>query len=291
MRREDFPNRTGSRRNHYFTGAAQLVALKYQRAGPWNRKGRCVMLKSRLLGAVGIVAVVGGVLVAQAPTSPAFEVASIKLNISGDPRSGTQNLPGGRVTVTNLRLRDLIRRAYGSNDIEVVGGPDWVDADRWDILAVAAPDDADTPWALMLKSLLAERFKLEAHFEPREQPIFQLVFARSDKRLGPAFHGTSCKDDDPRCGGTSANTSGIKSGTITGVGLTMAELGTRLSRFAERRVFDQTGLEGRYDFQLQWSEDLSIFTAVQEQLGLKLESAKGPVDVVVIDHVERPTED
>jgi uncharacterized protein (TIGR03435 family) len=249
------------------------------------------MVKAHLLGAVGLVAVLGAVLTAQAPASPAFEVASVKLNTSGDAASGTHNMPGGRVNIINERLRDVIRTAYGSNDIEVVGGPDWVGVDRWDILAAAPPGSPDASWDLMLKSLLVERFQLQAHVEPREQPIFRLVFARSDKRLGPALHDTACRDDVPDCGSTSAHTSGIQSGTITGVGRTMAALGTTLSRYAERRVFDQTGLEGRYDFQLQWSEDLSIFTALQEQLGLRLEPARGPVDVVVIDHVEHPTPD
>ena len=119
-------------------------------------------MQARLLGAVGIVAVVGAVLTAQTPASPAFEAASIKRNTFGGPRSGINNMPGGRVAATNLPLRDLMRPAYGSYDIEVVGGPDWIDVDRWDILAAAGPGNADVPWELMWKSLLAERFKLEA---------------------------------------------------------------------------------------------------------------------------------
>ena len=235
-------------------------------------------------------------LYGQGPTGPtqqppAFEVASIKQNTSGDRRSGTQNSPGGRVTITNQPLRSLIPTAYGSNDLEVIGGPDWMASDRWDIRATAAADNHDAPWQLMLRSLLAERFKLRAHLEQRERPIYQLVFARSDKRLGPDVHDTACASDDSGCGHTSANTNGVKSGTITANGRTMAELGTTLSPYAERRVFDATRLEGRYDFQLRWSEEVSIFTALQEQLGLKLEPARGPVDVIVIDSVERPTTD
>ena len=226
-------------------------------------------------------------LAAQAP--PAFEVASIRANTSGSPRSGTQNLPGGRVTVTNQPLRSMIRTAYGANDLEVVGGPDWIDRDRWDVLAAAAPDSpADAPWQEMLKTLLTERFKLRAHFESRERPVYRLVFARADKRLGPQIRTTECGDDTPGCGTLSANTNGIKSGTIRGVARTMAELGTGLSDYAERRVFDATGSEERYDFDLKWSEDLSIFTALSEQLGLKLEPASGPLDVLFIDSVEKP---
>src|SRR5579864_9085248 len=100
------------------------------------------MPKAHLLGAVGFVVFLCGiasVLSAQAPADPSFEVASIKLNTSGDPGSGTHNMPGGRVTITNRLLRDIIRTAYGSNDIAVIVGPDWVDADHWDIVAAAPP--------------------------------------------------------------------------------------------------------------------------------------------------------
>ena len=248
---------------------------------------------NRLSAVVLVVLAFGSAVRAQGPTSagqPAFEVASIKRNLSLDNRSGSRNLPGGRVTITNQRLRQVIRSAYGSNDLEVVGGPDWIDNDRWDILATAGTGNADVQWRLMLQSLLAERFKLRAHVEMRERPIYGLVFARSDKKLGPNIHTTECKIDG-QCGSTQANTSGIASGTITGVARTMAEVGRSLSGYAERRVFDRTGLEGRYDFELQWSEDVSIFTALPEQLGLKLDAQRGPVDVVVVDAVERAVED
>jgi uncharacterized protein DUF3738 len=102
--------------------------------------GELVGAPARLLSAVGIAAVVSGVVVAvsaQTPASPAFEVASVKENKAGGPSSGTHNMPGGRVEITNKVLRDLVRTAYGSNDLDVVGGPDWIDTTRWDI--VAAP--------------------------------------------------------------------------------------------------------------------------------------------------------
>ena len=222
--------------------------------------------------------------------APAFEVASIKRNVSGDPRSGSQNLPGGRVAINNQRLRQVIRSAYGANDLEVVGGPDWIDNDRWDIVATAGGGNPDAPWREMLKSLLIDRFKLRAHVEMRERPIYALVFARTDKRLGPSIHPTAC-EKLAECSTTNANTSGIIAGTITGVARTLPEIGRSLSGYAERRVFDRTGLEGRYDFELKWSEEISIFTALPDQLGLKLESQRTPLDVVVIDSAERPTED
>lgn len=239
-----------------------------------------------------LVAVSTLVAVAQSQGPPAFDVASIRLNTSGDPRSGTHNLPGGRVTVTNLPLRNMIQTAYGANDLEVVGGPDWIDRDRWDVLASAAPGSpVDAPWQEMLKTLLIERFKLRAHLESRQRPIYRLVFARGDKRLGPEIRPTGCRADNLDCGRLSANTNGIRAGTIQGVARTFAELGTGLSRYAERRVFDATGQDGRYDFELRWDQDTLIFTALEEQLGLKLEPASGPVDVLFIDAVEKPTPD
>lgn len=227
-------------------------------------------------------------LVAQ--DAPAFDVASIRPNTSGDRVSGTRNLPGGRVTITNLPLRNMIRAAYGANDLEVVGGPDWVDGDRWDVVAAAAPGSPiDAPWQAMLKTLLIERFKLRAHLEPRDRPIYRLVFARTDHRLGPAILVSGCTRDVLDCGSMSANTNGIRSGTMKGVGRTATDIATALSRYAERRVFDATGLaDARYDFDLIWSEEVSIFTALPEQLGLKLEPASGRIDVLFIDSVEKP---
>jgi uncharacterized protein (TIGR03435 family) len=221
-----------------------------------------------------------------------FEVASIKRNTSGEPRSGVRTLPGGRVAIINQQLRQIIRNAYGSNDLEVLGGPDWLDGDRWDINASGGTGKADEPLEPMLKALLADRFKLRVHVEMRERPIYALVHARSDGRLGDKIHATAmdCRPDG-ECGTTSAKTSGLSAGTITGVARTMVDLGRSLSPYAGRRVFDRTELKGRYDFEIQWSEDLSIFTAVQEQLGLKLESQRGAVDIVVVDSVERPVED
>jgi uncharacterized protein (TIGR03435 family) len=224
--------------------------------------------------------------------APSFEVASIKRNVSGDARSGTRTLPGGRIGITNLELRQIIRDAYGSKDQEVVGGPDWIDTERWDIVATAGTNDPNVPLEPMLKSLLADRFKLRAHVEMRERPIYALVFARTDKRLGGKIHTSTmdCRADSD-CGSMSARTSGVAAGTITGIARTMTDIGQGLSRYAGRRVFDRTGLEGRYDFELNWSEDVSIFTSLPEQLGLKVESDRGPVEVVVIDSVERAIED
>ena len=221
-----------------------------------------------------------------------FEVASIKRNTSGDARSGVRTLPGGRIGVVNQPLRQVIRGAYGSADLEVEGGPDWIDSERWDINATAGTSNPDVPLEPMLKSLLADRFKLRAHVETRERPIYGLTLVRLDRRLGDKIHvsPTDCRPDAD-CGTTTARTNGVTAGTITGAARTMADIATSLSRYAGRRVFDRSGLVGRFDFELTWSEDVSIFTAMAEQLGLKLESQRGPVEVVVIDSVERPVED
>lgn len=229
--------------------------------------------------------------IAQTPR-PAFDVASIKRNVSLDNRSSQRNMPGGRINFTNQRLRQVIRAAFGGSDIEVIGGPDWVDDDRWDIVAAPAAVDPNAPWREMLKTLLTDRFKLRAHVEQRERPIYALVFARADRQLGAKMHATQtpCKIEGD-CGSTDTNSNGVVSGTIHGTARTMAQVGRSLSGYAERRVFDRTGLEGRYDFELTWGDDISIFTAVSEQLGLKLQADRAPTDVVVIDAVDRPTED
>jgi uncharacterized protein (TIGR03435 family) len=250
-----------------------------------------ISLSSAGLQACALLASLTLTLHAQTPgPRPSFEVASIKQNVSLSQNSGNTNLPGGRIRFNNQRMRQIIRSAYGSIDIEVIGGPDWLDGDRWDIVAVApAGSPVDAPWREMLKTLLEERCRLRAHIEQRERPIYGLVFARGDKQLGPGIHPTACSGDV--CGNTSANTNGVASGTMIGTARTMAEIARSLSNYAGRRVFDRTGLDGKYDFELKWSEDVSLFTALPDQLGLKLDAQRAPVDVIVIDSVGRPAED
>ena len=119
-----------------------------------------------------------------------------------------------------------------------------------------------------------------------------MLFRSADRQLGPNILPTKtpCKIEGD-CGSTDTNSNGVASGTIRGTARTMAQVGRSLSGYAERRVFDRTGLEGRYDFELKWGDDVSIFTAVTEQLGLKLQAERAPADVVVVDSVERATED
>jgi uncharacterized protein (TIGR03435 family) len=242
---------------------------------------------------------------AQAPASdaprPSFEVASVKVNKSGNSSSGSSTQPGGRLTVTNETLRDLIRDAYVLQDFQVVGGPGWTSDDRFDIAAKAEGNaDADQT-RLMPRSLLAERFHLVVHDETKDMPVYALVRARADGKLGPSLtvSDVDCDGPAPRprpCG--SHISMGPKGATIVAVSSTMARLATSLSSQLHRIVLDRTGLAGGFDVDLRWTPEQaagtsgpSLFTAVQEQLGLKLESTRGPVDVVVIDRVEQPTPD
>jgi uncharacterized protein (TIGR03435 family) len=268
---------------------------------------------------------------AQAPERlPIFEVASVKKNTSDDSRAPMRTYPGGRLVVTNARLKVLIAVAFSVVDPEslidsrVLGGPDWVDSERYDINAKSStefrpsPDGPDPEMILMLRSLLEERFKLRAHRETRELPIFELVVARADGKLGPGLHKSAVDCDaliaagnrpprepgePPPCG-----LMGGPARTIAG-GATMQQFAANLAVRSERLVVDKTGLAGRFAFTLAWTPDRmptgtpppgvppidpdgpSIFTALQEQLGLKLKPARGPVDVLVIDRVERLTPD
>jgi uncharacterized protein (TIGR03435 family) len=256
------------------------------------------MLKSRFLAAVGIVAVVGGVLAAQAPASPAFEAASIKLNKSGDASIGGGGGGSTEFRVTDIRLRDLISNAYGLRQAsELIGGPAWLDTDRFDIVGKKArPDSPSWP---MVRTLLADRFKLVTHRESRQLPIYALVMSSSDGRLGPTIHPSACVQ------GRGPDQNGCffrpGQGAFVGSGVAIQMLiDASLSSEVKRMVVNRTGLTGAFDIDLHWlagnpvapsDEAVSIFTALQEQLGLKLESTTGPVDVLVIDRVERPTED
>ena len=288
--------------------------------------------------AIAVVAIAGGVAIAvaqaQAPDEPqpSFEVASVRPNTSGDAKMESMYvLAGGRYTAVNIPLRLLIINSYGLQPQQLIGAPDWISTERFDIVA-KADGELDPPVSrgapsrlqLMIRSLLAERFKLEIHREPRQVEIYELVRARSDGKLGPELKpsavdcealraprragdpppGPPKPGERPQCGAR------VGAGELVAGGQPLLELVSLLSGTVGRSVVDRTGLDGNYDIYLKWTPDFvrqrpagetvringvefdpagpSIFTALQEQLGLKLESARGTVEALVIDHIERP---
>ena len=261
-------------------------------------------------------------LSAQAPSPDfdklQFEVASVKANNSGSPNSNMELHPGGRITGTNVVLAGLIRTVFSPQPYQIVNAPDWIETARFDIEAKAdreysAREDAPAPELLaMLRNLLADRFKLVAHREMREMPAYALLKARADGALGLQMRQSTvdCEAEAARAfaakrGGAPPGQKPIvrcristNAGRIVGTGTTISELMRRLSAPLGRAVVDRTGLSGSFDLELQWSPDQtadaagpSLFTAIQEQLGLKLESQRAPVEVLVIDRIERLTPD
>jgi uncharacterized protein (TIGR03435 family) len=244
---------------------------------------------------------------------PAFEVTTVKQNKSGGSGSHS-SFQNGRFTASNILLKNLIQySAYGIPEPRIFGGPKWLDSERFDIEAKMDSSVADQLRTLsrdqrklqtqeMFQQLLADRFKLTIHWETRDLPIYALVVAKN----GPNLH----ESKEPE--GGSLTSAGTGQFTVQGVSLAdMARsLTQELSKELGRVVIDKTGISGRYDVTLKWTPDTgeaalndgtdgtapppdsgpSIFTAIQEQLGLKLESAKDPVQVLVIDHVEMPSE-
>jgi len=253
---------------------------------------------------------------------PAFEVTSVKPNRSGSRQVNMNALPGGRFVATNVSLQVLISSAYGLPENRLVlpaawiGGGDYLASEHFDIQAKATADLAPDQIAPALRQLLADRFKVVVRHETRELPVYALVLDRSDGRLGPRIHESEIDCTDPsqftarnvdgtsKCGFQSSSRGQVK-------GRHTLSVLTRLlsSVVADHRpVEDRTGLRGTFDIELEWSPEVpapldappappanpdapSLFTAVREQLGLRLESTKLPVDVLVIDHAEKPTPD
>ena len=242
------------------------------------------------------IAVCAGILVLAgilAPTPgaqrPAFEVASIKRNLSGTLNSGMRNQPGGRVTVINMTLRQLVRGMYRFQDYQVVNNAgDWLSTERWDIAAKGEGDVPLEQLVLMLRALVTERFSLMTHQERRDMPIYALAMARPNGALGPALRRSSQDCSVPN----TCNVFGDP-GVLRATGRTRDDMTRILAPIVERTVVNHTSLSGAFDLELMWNEGdgPSVFTAMQEQLGLKLESERGPIEVLVLDSAKRPTED
>jgi uncharacterized protein (TIGR03435 family) len=253
---------------------------------------------------------------------PQFEAATVKPGQVGE-RGGIRVTPG-RLKIDNIPVRALVGVAYKFRISLVSGGPSWMDASPFNIDAKAdSPVGAD-PMFLMLQSLLEDRFQLKVHREVKEGPVYILTIGKG----GPHLQAATCAPFDPNnlprpaapgetairyCGRLNRGVNGSRR-TLDGEGIGMADstgpplqsISGQLSDLLDRTVIDKTGLTGSYNFHLEWTPDQataqttapqtddtagpSVFTAVQEQLGLKLESGRGPVEYLVVDHVEKPSE-
>ncbi len=275
--------------------------------------------KKAVLAGVAAIAMIAPI-VAQSVPLPSFEVASVKPTSAGPVSpgvfgwAGLRFTPGGAFEAYNVTLGSIIRLAYGLKDFQTVGAPEWVDTDRFDIQARGPQGAAEKEAPLRLQSLLAERFALKAHRETRNGQLYALVLARADRALGPRLRQTQVANGGLGDGGQCTPPGPPGPINMRLCGVTMARLvDFYLPMFAGRRIVDRTGLTGGFDLALYFdsrpipgvglggglrtppgadsppADVVSIFTALEEQLGLKLEAQTGSVDVLVIDHVERPT--
>jgi uncharacterized protein (TIGR03435 family) len=267
-------------------------------------------------------------LFGQSSTPPlTFEVASVKPSATDDRRTMLQIQPGGGLRTSGSTLKMLLTFAYDVREFQVSGGPGWINTDRYDIVAKAersagAENPPDDPRKMTeeqrktvgdqmrerLRALLADRFQLTLHRETKEQSVYALVVAKSGSKLqeSQTSEGTGPRGPMMRMG----------RGELSGQGVQLEMLTRTLSSQLGRTVVDRTGLKGNFDFKLTWTPDPgqsatplgggpppgadappppdpngpSVFTALQEQLGLRLESQKGPVEMLVIDRVEKPSE-
>ena len=227
-----------------------------------------------------------------------FDVVSIKRSAPDSPAGSAGVQPGGRYRLANGPARILIGVAYPAAE-EIVGAPDWVTYENYDVTAVAGASATQDDIAAMMRSMLTQRFKLQARMDTRERPISALALARRDGTLGPNLRPSACAEADA---GKAPCVARFGRGSIAAGGFSMEWLAVNLRGAAGRAVVDRTGLTGPYDFTLDYASGPpspdsspagkpSLFTALQEQLGLKLEPAQAPLPVVVVERIERPLPD
>src|SRR5215471_10857165 len=288
-------------------------------------------MKALVLIVLGI-AVVAIPMFSQSPAAgrPQFEVVSVKVSPPPLTQIGVTNR-GGRFVATGFSLKMLVGRGYALPEARVLGGPGWVESERYDIEAKAPDSAAPNQLASMILSLLEDRFRLKAHKETRELPVYELVVPKNGPKMKLSEDQTPPAPAGPPPGGRGAGPLpaspfdggplprgvsgfGIAGGRFTfqGSAIPVATLVNALQQRVDRPVIDKTGLKGLFDIKLEWTPGAeappspfgpnpngpppppvddsapTIFTAIQEKLGLRLESSKGPVDVVVIESAEKP---
>ena len=283
---------------------------------------------ARSLVGVSLMVLAAAGLSAQPASAPlTFEVASIKPSTGDQHRVGIQMMPGGALRVSGVTIKMLLTIAYDVREFQIVGGPAWMNSERYDIMARpergeasdnAGPDlrglsdgerkTLQEQMRARLQALFADRFQLAIHRETKEQPVYALMMGKNGSKL----QASEIRDVP----GPRGPMMRMGRGLIDGQGVPLEMLAMQLSNQLGRPVIDRTGLKGNFDIKLEWTPDPgqggtpfggapppgvqappppdpngpSIFTAVQEQLGLRLESTKGPVEMIVIDRVEKPSE-
>jgi uncharacterized protein (TIGR03435 family) len=239
---------------------------------------------------------------AQVSPQPAdrFEVVSIRRNLTGQGENAAPQ--PGRYRVRNAPLASLIMGAYGALPERVDGMPEWARLERYDIDATL-PAGATEVQAHHVQTMLRERFRLSAHLEQRERPVYALVLARPDGALGPRLRRNplDCADEAAMARARAARNGlfvcrgNVGRESLTMHAMTLRSVANGLTGAAGRQVIDRTGLEGRFDADLEWAatpdtvDRVSVFTAVQEQLGLRLVADRSLLDVLVVERVERPS--
>jgi uncharacterized protein (TIGR03435 family) len=234
----------------------------------------------------------GMIAAAQPQAVPTFEVASVKL---APPRSGTERLIAmdsdpAMVQYSNISLKILIAMAYGFDSDRILGGPEWLDSQAYDLAAKLPAGVSKRQVPAMLQALLAERFKLAIHRESKEQRVYFLVAGKGGIQLkaAPAADAT----DVEQVRGDHMPLQMLR-GRITGHAIPMGALAGVFKRFAGDPVLDRTGLTKKYDVDLKWTPegdggyDPAFFSAIQEQLGLLLQTGKAPIEVLMVDHADR----
>jgi uncharacterized protein (TIGR03435 family) len=224
-----------------------------------------------------------------------FEVASVRPRQSGgDEPSNRQMLPGGRFVATATTARTLIRIAFGTDDNRISGAPNWIDNETFDINAITANhSEVTTPqqFQQLILSLLEDRFQFKFHREQKDNPVYWLELAKPGKP-GPDLK-PSAPDAQPNM---STNSNGSMA-SMKASKMSMADIAAALRRQAGRPVEDHTGLKGNFDFQIEWapeetpdSANPSLFTVLKERLGLKLQSAKGTTETIIVDQISLPSD-
>jgi len=265
-----------------------------------------------------VVALAGQLLHAQSAATPAFDVASVKPNRSQDQEPASFVQPGGRYTATNITVRALVKSAYGLHDDQLTGGPGWVNSDRFDISAKAegysVPSAFRDTARLMLRPLLADRFKLILRRERRDLPVYALL--RAGTELGPQLRRADPRhcDGAPRAMPTPPRATEpeaplpcgaeiYRPGHLAARAMPLSAFVLNVSRYTDHVVVDRTGLEGKFDWEVQWIPDTLtldgsntpegplLFAALRDQAGFRIERQRSSIEVFVIERVEPPDPD